>query len=269
MSALIKISKPGSPANTYYGKINAVVETESFKISISNHQAKSTISTHAHSKSYMCLSVLGDYNEKSHAEDIVTQGDVIFRNSGHEHANSFFDKDGVCLNIEFNNEVQLMTENAIQLPDAATKQKSSIDFYKVLFGFKNSVANDLLNIYCHEAMLTFFKESNKGDLAWIKQVKDRIDDAPLENISLALLSAEFGLHPNYITRKFKEVTGLKLSDYLAQTRLRFSLENLIGSEQNLTEIALQNGFYDQSHFNRNFKKHFATTPFHFKKIVKG
>lgn len=256
-------------SNTYFGTVNNAIETESFKISISNHQAKSNISKHAHAKSYMCLSVLADYHEKSHAEDFVSQGEVIYRNSGHEHANSFLKKDGVCLNIEFNDEVRLMMENDFNLPHEATKQKSSIDFYNVLFGFKNSVANDMLNIYCHEAMLTFFKETNKGNIAWIKQVKDRINDSPLDNISLALLSEDFGLHPNYIIRKFKEVEGLKLSDYLAQTRLRYCVENLIETEQSLTEIALHNGFYDQSHFNKNFKKYFNTTPLLFRKMIKG
>lgn len=256
-------------SNTYYGKVNEAVETESFKISISNHKAKSNISPHSHSKSYMCLSILGDYHEKSHSDDIVTQGEVIFRNSGHEHSNSFLDKDGVCLNIEFNNEEQLMIENEISLPTEPTKQKSSTDFYKVLFGFKNSLSNDLLNIYCYEAMISFFKESSNGDISWIKKVKDRINDSPLDNISLSKLSHELGLHPNYITRKFKEVTGLKLSDYLVKTRLRYCLENIVETEQKLTEIALQNGFYDQSHFNRNFKKQLNTTPFHFRKIIKG
>lgn len=256
-------------SNTYYGTVNEAIETESFKISISNHQAKSKISAHAHSKSYMCLSVLGDYQEKSHTEEIVNQGEVVFRQSGHEHSNSFLDNNGVCLNIEFNNEVQLMIENEISLPNKAEKQKSSTDFYKVLFGLKNSIANDLLNIYCYEAVITFFKESNNGDINWIKEVKDYINDSPLENISLSKLSYELGLHPNYITRKFKEVTGFKMSDYLLQTRLRYCLENIVGTEQSLTEIALQNGFYDQSHFSRNFKKHLNTNPFLYKKIVKG
>ena len=256
-------------SNIYHGNVNKAVETESFKISITKHHPKSDIPLHAHSKSYMCLSVLGDYHEKSYAEDTVCQGEVIYRNAGHEHANSFYAKEGVCLNIEFSNEVELMIQNDFKLPRKSSKLKSSIDFYKVLFGFKNSVSNDLLNIYCYESMMSFFLASKSGDIHWIKKVKDRINDSPLDNISLSRLSHEFGLHPNYITRKFKELTGLKLSDYLVETRLRYCLENMIGTEQSLTKIALQNGFYDQSHFNRNFKKQLKTTPFLFRKIVKG
>ena len=256
-------------SNKYYGNVNKAVETESFKISISNHQENSKISAHSHSKSYLCLSVLGHYQEKSNSDDLVSQGEVIFRNSGYEHSNSFFNNPGVCMNIEFNNEMQLLIENEINLPKNSKRQKCSIDFYKVLFGLKNSVANDLLNIYCYEAMMSFFRESSRGDINWIKKVKNRIEDSPLENISLSKLSYEFGLHPNYITRKFKEVTGLKLSDYLVQTRLRYCLENIIGTGQSFTEISLNNGFYDQSHFNRNFKKHMNTTPSFFKKIIRG
>jgi AraC family transcriptional regulator len=81
------------------------------------------------------------------------------------------------------------------------------------------------------------------------------------------LSLEFSLHPNYIVRKFKEITGYKLSDYLTKIRLEHSVKQLIENEKNLTNIALESGFYDQSHFNRNFKKKLETTPSHFRKII--
>ena len=108
-----------------------------------------------------------------------------------------------------------------------------------------------------------------GDLNWVKKVKERINDNPLETISLDKLSMEFSLHPNYIVRKFKEITGFKLSEYLTKIRLEHSMKYLLSNEENITTIALESGFYDQSHFNKNFKKHIDTTPNHFRKVITG
>jgi len=103
----------------------------------------------------------------------------------------------------------------------------------------------------------------------VKLVKERINDNPLESISLQELSTALGLHPNYMVRKFKEVTSYKLSEYLTRVRLQHSIHQLLTSEENTTAIALESGFYDQSHFNRNFKKYLHTTPRLFRKLITG
>ena len=89
------------------------------------------------------------------------------------------------------------------------------------------------------------------------------------NISLNKLTQEFHLHPNYIIRKFKEKTGYKLSEYLEKTRLECTIRKLINSKEKLGNIALDNGYFDQSHFNRVFKKHLSILPNQFKRILKG
>ena len=256
--------------NKYFGITKNSFKTESFNISLTNHLADSKISKHSHSKPYLCLLVSGNYNEKSNTENLISCGDVIYRTAGYEHSNSFYDEDSLCLNIEINDQENLMNHNNFLLPSSESKQKGTIEIYKVLYALKHKLSNDLLDIYCYESMLTHINIVNeKGNLSWIKQIKEHINDNPIAHLSLEKLSLNFGLHPNYIVRKFKEITGLKLSEYLTKTRLEHSIKNLILTENNITEIALNAGFYDQSHFNRNFKKYLATTPLLFKKTIKG
>jgi len=47
------------------------------------------------------------------------------------------------------------------------------------------------------------------------------------------------------------------------------MKYLLSNEENIASIALESGFYDQSHFNKNFKKHMDITPNHFRKIITG
>jgi AraC-like DNA-binding protein len=256
--------------NKYFGVTTKSVKTESFNISLTNHSAESQISLHSHAKPYLCLLASGAYNEKSHSTDIITHGEVVYRTSNYEHSNTFSETGGVCLNIEMNDHEQFMALNELQLPRKELKQKGTIEIYKVLYALKEGLSNDVLNIYCYESVISVINEfKGVGDLKWVKRVKERIDDAPLATISLNQLSLEFSLHPNYIVRKFKEVTGIRLSEYLTKIRLEHSIKNLLVSDESLTSIALENGFYDQSHFNRNFKKYMEITPKHFRKMITG
>lgn len=256
--------------NKYFGTTENSIKTESFNISLTNHLANSEILKHSHSKPYLCLLVSGNYYERSNIENLVSCGDVIYRTADYEHSNSFYDEDSYCLNVEINNQKHLMNQNDFVLPTTVSKQKGTIEIYKVLYALKQNLPNDLLDVYCYESMLTHMNISNiKGNLIWIKQIKENINDNPTSPISLEKLSIDFGLHPNYIVRKFKETTGYKLSEYLNKIRLEYSIRNLIMTEHNMTEVALKSGFYDQSHFNRNFKNYLATTPLAFRKKIKG
>lgn len=256
--------------NQYFGITTESVRTENFTISITNHSANSNISLHAHNKPYLCLLVSGTYQEESTTSDIISQGEVLYRAANYEHSNSISDKAALCLNIEMNDYEQFMTLNELDLPSKVSKQQGVIELYKLLYGLKQGLPNDIINIYCYESMIALINIFNgKGDLNWVKKIKERIHDNPLETISLDKLSIEYSLHPNYIVRKFKEITGFKLSEYLTKIRLEQSMKYLLSNDQNIASIALENGFYDQSHFNRNFKKHINTTPKHFRKVVTG
>jgi len=256
--------------NTYFGTTTNSIRTENFNVSLTNHPAESKISMHAHAKPYLCLLATGTYKEESVFTDIVTHGEVVYRRSNYEHSNRFSEKGGLCLNIEINNEEQLTVHNDIQLPDQESKQNGSVEVYNVLYALKSGLPNDILNIYCYESLIAVMNVFNGiGDINWVKRVKERIHDNPLATFSLDQLSGEFSLHPNYIVRKFKEVTGLKLSEYLTKTRIEHSMKQLLVSDQSMTSIALDSGFFDQSHFNRNFKKYAHTTPGRFKKHIKG
>ncbi len=256
--------------NKYFGTTTKSLRTENFNISLTNHPADSQISLHSHDKPYLCLLAFGTYKEESYTTDIITHGEVVYRTPNYEHSNSFSNKGGLCLNIEINDHKQFMTLNELQLPIKVTKQKGSVEVYKLLYALKRGLPNDILNIYCYESMIAVINVFNcEGDINWVKKVKELINDNPLASISLDKLSVEFSLHPNYIVRKFKEVTGFKLSEYLTRVRLEHSINHLLTGKENIIAIALESGFFDQSHFNRNFKKHIATTPLHFRKVIKG
>ena len=140
--------------NKYFGTTTRSLRTESFNISLTNHPTNSEIPLHSHKKPYLCLLAYGTYKEKSNITDIITDGEVIYRTSNYEHSNNFADQGGICLNIEINDYEQFNKLNELQLPNKVSKHKGTLDLYKLLYGLKSGLPNDVLNIHCYESMIS-------------------------------------------------------------------------------------------------------------------
>ena len=61
-------------------------------------------------------------------------------------------------------------------------------------------------------------------------------------------------------RELKEETGITPADYLAILRLEYAKEQLVQSDESLTEIASDLNFSSASHFCSAFKKRTSYTP---------
>ena len=61
-------------------------------------------------------------------------------------------------------------------------------------------------------------------------------------------------------RKFQAVFHLTPQKYLRKLRMRTASRALVSTNQSLAEVAADCGFSDQSHFTREFRRHFGRTP---------
>ncbi|MEO8897484.1 MAG: AraC family transcriptional regulator [Candidatus Dormibacter sp.] len=68
--------------------------------------------------------------------------------------------------------------------------------------------------------------------------------------SLQSLATATSTSPHYLTRVFKESTGMTLTRYRNRVRVRLALEWLAEGEDDLTRIAHDLGFADHAHFSR-------------------
>jgi len=78
--------------------------------------------------------------------------------------------------------------------------------------------------------------------------------------SLPELAARAGLSRFHFLRVFRELTGTSPTRFLIGLRLRACAERLHESAAPVTEIALDAGFNDISHFNHLFRRAFAMSP---------
>ena len=68
------------------------------------------------------------------------------------------------------------------------------------------------------------------------------------------------LHPNHVSRLFRDFSGQSFLDHLLQTRLERSQPLLKDPQLNITEIAHVCGFRDANYFIRCYRRHFGKSP---------
>ena len=107
---------------------------------------------------------------------------------------------------------------------------------------------------------------------WQKQIQSIVDEIDRcivsqddEALTLRALSGRLGYSEFYTTRKFREISGMPLRDYLRGRRLAFALKEVRDSEKSLLEIALDYGFSSHEAFTRAFKGTYGVTPSAYRK----
>ncbi|MDP2972627.1 MAG: AraC family transcriptional regulator, partial [Deltaproteobacteria bacterium] len=90
----------------------------------------------------------------------------------------------------------------------------------------------------------------------LDMIEERIENPP----SLAKLALFSGLSRTYFFRVFKETTGIRLQDYLIQTRLNKAKILLNDANLKIKQIAYKVGFRNPDYFCRLFKKKTGVSP---------
>lgn len=78
--------------------------------------------------------------------------------------------------------------------------------------------------------------------------------------SLDELARSLGCSPFHLSRTFSRTVGVPLRRHLDRLRLRLSLERLAAGASDLTDLALDLGYADHSHFTNAFRREFGVAP---------
>lgn len=94
----------------------------------------------------------------------------------------------------------------------------------------------------------------------VETVKELISLHPMRPWTLAALAHHANTSPYHLTRVFRQEVGVALHHYLLRTRLGHALARIDASDAPLTDIALDAGFANHSHFTSSFRTLFGITP---------
>jgi AraC-like DNA-binding protein len=74
-----------------------------------------------------------------------------------------------------------------------------------------------------------------------------------------------GLSQRQLNRKFTEIFGISIQEYIMRSRLQSASNALLHSAKSVATIATDCGFCDQSAFGQQFRKHTGETPIEFRR----
>ena len=86
-----------------------------------------------------------------------------------------------------------------------------------------------------------------------------------DELSLGSLAHLFSLSESHLSRKFKDVAGMGLNEYITHVRIMNAERLLSEGNSSITSVAVECGFNDSNYFSTVFKKVKGVTPLKFSK----
>ncbi|MEO8404450.1 MAG: AraC family transcriptional regulator [Chitinophagaceae bacterium] len=240
-----------------------------FNLSITNYEPHDEVSKHYHDNSYLSILTKGKYTEKANhnVSAAVIPGEILFRPASYVHENLFEDNGGTCFNIEFKSEWFRYFDTKLALPTNFTQYKPGYfpSLYKLLINFRQDYHEDSAMEFIADWL---FQVNEKNVYTkpqpWLENVSRILENELDEFHSLQILAGRVFVHPVYLARAFKEKTGLTIGEYQLKAKLANALSLLLNTNLSLSDISGKNGFFDDAHFVRSFKKIYKISPHQFR-----
>lgn len=99
------------------------------------------------------------------------------------------------------------------------------------------------------------KERDEG----IRILVEQMIGYPESELSIDALAADIFVSKYYLIRKFKKSIGMTPRQFCIQNRIR-KAQRLLDGERTVGEISAEMGFYDQSHFDKAFRRIVGISP---------
>ena len=87
-------------------------------------------------------------------------------------------------------------------------------------------------------------------------------------ISIRKVAEHLGVSLRQVDRKFQTILKMSPQEFITRLRMKDACNELRNSNRLILDIALDLGFYDQSSFTVQFRKHMGTTPLRYRKQIR-
>jgi AraC-like DNA-binding protein len=96
------------------------------------------------------------------------------------------------------------------------------------------------------------------DRAFVRKIRSVVDNDSV--LSIPSFAHDCNLSRRQFERKFKEFSGFSPKDFFNVVRFKNVLKAMDQQRKPLAQIAIEAGYYDQSHFTNEFKKYSGYSP---------
>lgn len=112
----------------------------------------------------------------------------------------------------------------------------------------------------HELKEIDLRNGDRAEPVEIWKARKLIEERSNEELPLTRVAKSVNISANYLSEKFKQITGINFVNYLTRIRVEKACRLLRDSDERVSEIAFAVGFQSLSQFNRAFKKLTGKSP---------
>jgi AraC family transcriptional regulator len=251
----------------FYGNIAQRWAADSVVVNRLEHNQARALPGHAHQAGFVSLMLRGQYRETAGFLQFAYQPfSCVYHPPGMEHKDEVGRAGVTLLTFEFKAQlfdaVDFAGLNLRPIIDLSGGRAAweLMDLYHRICAHETSD----LDLESRAVSLAFSivrcSTRTPRDLRSLRRACEYVHAHFEDNLTLAQVAQAAGVHPVYLGHVFRQEFGETLGEYLNRIRVRAAAECLATSTLPLSAIALDFGFYDQSHFTRIFRQFTGATP---------
>ncbi len=230
-----------------YGRVLKSEVVANWKLSETTYVPETILSDHSHDFAYFCLVIRGDITESyGKHENLYRKSNLIFHPIGETHSNYFHTK-SCCFNIQLSSENLSNVVLDQEVPnETAVFKGENINFLATRLYREFQSSDDFSHLTIEGLMLEIVAETLRNSFKnlsadcpkWLRQIKETLDEEFSDDLSVGSLAKSFDVHPTHLVRSFRHHFNVTIGDYVRRKRIDQAIEQIIGSQTPLSEIAL-------------------------------
>jgi len=265
-----------SPSATIAGQILRTREVAGFRLFEVEYRAGLELRPHFHPHAHLIYVLSGSYSESCSSGPVELGAKSLrYLPPGHTHANRFH-RGARCVVIEIAPAVFARVSQSTKTLERAGQIEGPVsgwlaerlyeEFQRPMEGGGLALEGMLLELTAESA-----RRAGKGIAKivpeWLKNARRHLESNCLRAVSLAEIARVSGMHRVHVSREFRKHFGTTIGEFLRNLRVEHARRLLKSTTQTLTDIALDCGFADQSHFSATFRRLTGLTPAVFRQMA--
>ncbi len=113
--------------------------------------------------------------------------------------------------------------------------------------------------------IEYFNENSENNPVIIRKIQDYIKGNFKDKVSRKDIASHVYLNPAYLSRLFKKETGMTLTEYVTELRVAEAKRLLVETDNTITAIAEDIGYYNYSYFSKIFREIVGVTAGEYRK----
>ena len=255
----------GSPGTFGLGQL--VLRCDRFTVSTVTLRAGLQLRPHAHARDQLVMVLAGQYQETGDTGAVTLRaGSVVWRRAGESHANVVGTHPVEVLLVE-------LVPAAADTLCLSAVERAAYFAPGTVDGIRQGLAGELrrsdrASRVAIEAWVCLLAAGTGRTPpppharvpAWLLQAVALIRSGYPHRIRLSRLAAATGVHPVTVAAAFRRHFGQSVGEYVRDLRIAHARRALENTSRSIAAIALDAGFYDESHMGRAFRRRLGVAP---------